>query len=84
MKKEILLVLLENRVETAVKFQAILTEMGCAVKTRLGLHEGSLTDCKNYGFIFLELMGSETENRKLIEKLKTIPNLKLEHVVMSI
>jgi hypothetical protein len=84
MRKDILLVFLSNRVETAVKFQQILTENGCIVKTRLGLHEGTEKECKNYGLVFLELMGSIEDNEKLANQLKTVPNLKVEHVVMEL
>jgi len=84
MRKDILLVFLSNRVETAVKFQQILTENGCIIKTRLGLHEGTEQECKNYGLIFIELMGTVDENKKLAIQLKTIANLKVEHVVMEL
>ncbi len=30
---------LDNRTQTAIEFQQILTNYGCSIKTRLGLHE---------------------------------------------
>ena len=42
MEKTVLLVLLSERKETAITFQKILTDWGCMVKARLGLHDGVL------------------------------------------
>lgn len=57
---------LENRTECAVEFQKIITEFGCEIKTRLGLHPPDDFICLNYGIILLEVAG---EAKKLREKL---------------
>jgi len=42
---------LDNRVDNAVKFQEVLTENGCKIKARLGLHEVSEDACSRDGII---------------------------------
>lgn len=57
---------LENRIETALEFQRILTEYGCSIRTRIGLHPSSDDVCLNRGIVLLEL---QEENDKLITEL---------------
>ena len=47
-------VLLDNRLEEAVKFQEILTECGCDIRTRIGLHNIGEYKCVNSGIILLD------------------------------
>jgi hypothetical protein len=68
MERNIILILIDSRKDSAVKVQKILTEWGCMVKTRLGLHEGVLSNCSDHGLIFLEMAGEK-------EKLENIKNL---------
>ncbi len=35
---------------------SLLTEYGCYIRTRLGLHEAASDDCSNKGLILLELI----------------------------
>ncbi len=51
-------ILLENRVEEAVKFQEVLTECGCSIKTRIGLHNIGEYKCINSGIILLEVVSN--------------------------
>lgn len=48
---------LENREETSVKFQKILTKFGCEIKTRIGLHPSVGCVCLNRGIVLLEVSG---------------------------
>lgn len=78
MKKSVLLVLIENRTENAVKVQQILTDLGCIIKTRLGVHDSDPKECTNYGLLFLELTGTEKENAELKDKLAKIEKVKVK------
>ena len=51
-------VLIDNRIEEAVKFQEILTEFGCDIKTRVGLHNINEYNCVNNGIILLEVVNN--------------------------
>ena len=84
MKKSIMVVLVGNRMESAVEVQKVLTETGCFIKTRLGLHDGTPEQCTNTGLIILELMGDEQSKKTLFEKLKSIPNVRVERLELSV
>jgi metal-responsive CopG/Arc/MetJ family transcriptional regulator len=71
--------ILNNRVKNAVKLQDVLTESGCIIKTRLGLHEAG-DDCSNEGLIILQLAGSEEEIQALEKKLNSVDGVKAKNV----
>lgn len=48
---------LENRIECSVKFQKIITEFGCEISTRIGLHPSHGGMCLNRGIVLLEVNG---------------------------
>ena len=58
---------LEIRIESAIEFQRIITEFGCEIRTRIGIHPSDENNsCTNCGIILLEING---DGKKLIEKL---------------
>lgn len=65
--KTIIGVRLENRTEDAFEFQHILTEFGCGIKTRIGLHDTFEDKCVNSGIVLLEIVDNSAEI--LFEKL---------------
>ena len=68
---------LDNRTQTAVEFQKVLTHYGCSIKTRLGLHEVANNQCAPNGLILLEIINDE-DAMKMKEELLEIPNLELQ------
>ena len=78
------LLLIGNRTGTAVKVQEILTNMGCFIKTRLGLHEGSPQECSNSGMLILEILGNDEDKQDLVSKLETLSDVKVKLVEMSL
>lgn len=46
----------QNRLDDAQKLQEILTRYGCAIKTRIGLHDMGEIACVNYGIVLLEVV----------------------------
>ena len=69
---------LENRIETAVEFQKIITDFGCEIRTRIGLHPSMIDVCLNRGIILLEVNG-EAELLKLeLSKHWTIQTMEFE------
>lgn len=75
----IMTLILNNRVKNAVKLQDVLTESGCIIKTRLGLHEAG-DACSNEGLIILQLAGSEEEIQALEKKLNSVDGVKAKNV----
>ncbi|CCY62041.1 putative uncharacterized protein [Clostridium sp. CAG:967] len=69
---------LENRIETAVEFQKIITDFGCEIRTRIGLHPSMSDVCLNRGIVLLEVNG-EAELLKLeLSKHWTIQTMEFE------
>jgi hypothetical protein len=46
---------INDRKEEAIKLQEILTEYGCKIKTRIGLHDMGEYKCLNYGIVIIEV-----------------------------
>ncbi|MDR7867423.1 MAG: hypothetical protein RIN56_11440 [Sporomusaceae bacterium] len=74
----IVAILQENRVETAPKVQDILTEFGCFIRVRLGLHDAAIDQCTNTGLILLQLCGENIPVKDMEKKLNAIPNVKVK------
>ncbi len=72
-------VLTNKRVENVNEMQRVLTESGCIIKTRLGIHDASEDFCSNEGLIILNLVGSEEEIAALEQKLNEIPGIKAKN-----
>ena len=73
-----------NRVENILDVQKILTEHGCNIKTRLGLHEVTESHCSNVGLLILETYGDEADIRQMESKLKKIKGLTVKKMVFQI
>jgi len=84
MKKFVLLILVDKRDEAAISVQKTLTAWGCLIKTRLGIHDGVLSNCSQNGLIMCELVGSEENRAELTRKLNLIKGVKAEHVTLSL
>lgn len=62
---------IDRRNEKAPGVQKVLTEFGCIIKMRLGLHEAGNV-CSNQGLIILELAPDTEEIAKLLDTLNAI------------
>jgi len=82
--KRVMLVLLDQRKKNAVQVQKILSEWGCLIRTRLGIHEGVLENCSEEGLIILELVGDKEMHEKLAERLNALPNVVAKLVEISL
>lgn len=69
---------IHNRGETAVHVQRLLTEYGCSIKTRLGLHEVSGDYCAAAGLLLLEMVGDESRSRELAAKLDELDGVEVQ------
>ena len=49
MKKMFMIILISRRRDSAPKVQQLLTEWGCYIKIRLGIHDGVLNQCADGG-----------------------------------
>ena len=84
MERDVLLVLVSMRKEAATTVQKILTEWGCLIKTRLGLHEGVLEDCSESGLLFIELAGEKDQHTELARKLNLVKGVQAKLVTLNV
>lgn len=82
--RDVIAVLVDNRGETAVKVQQILTAWGCLIKTRLGLHDGVLDQCTTTGLIILEVVGDLDQIEEFCRKLNLIKNVQAKRIRLSL
>jgi hypothetical protein len=67
-----------HRNDEAVQVQKLLSEYGCFIKTRLGLHNAAddRTFCSDAGLIIIEFItDAEQEAREMIEKLEKLGSI---------
>ena len=69
---------LENRLETAIRFQEIVTEFGCGIRTRIGLHPSMSDVCLNRGIVLLEVHGETDELKKELMRYWEIQTMEFE------
>lgn len=50
---------ISNRLQSAIAVQEVLTQFGCIIKTRIGLHEEINGQCSPKGLILLEIINDE-------------------------
>jgi hypothetical protein len=72
-----------NRVEKILDVQKILTEYGCNIKTRLGLHEVTESHCSTVGLLILETYGDEADILQMESKLRKIKGLTVKKMVFE-
>jgi|GEM_PF-114709 len=61
-----------NRIKLATDIQEVLTEYGCNIRTRIGLH--NVDKDPSNGLLLLEMYGVENIFKEIITKLKAIDN----------
>lgn len=63
--------IINHRRKNAVEVQHVLTQYGCNIKMRLGLHEADNV-CSEEGLVILQLAGNEAENNDLLNALNEL------------
>lgn len=82
-KREIVAVLMDERKDSAVNVQKILTGWGCMIKTRLGIHDGVMDHCTQTGLIILEMMGETEKLDEFCRKLNLIAGCEAKRVSLG-
>lgn len=72
-----------NRLENILDVQKILTEFGCNIKTRLGLHEVTESHCSTVGLLILETYGDEADVLRMESKLREVKGLTVQKMVFQ-
>ncbi len=84
MTKDFLLIVVNKRKKEAVTVQKILTEWGCFIKTRLGLHEDCLDNCSEVGTIILEVVGDKQKHEEMQRKLNLLSGVTAKLVPLEV
>jgi hypothetical protein len=74
----IVLIKIDQRSKEAGLVQKVLTEFGCNIKVRLGLHEVSTEKCAQDGMLILHVEGKPKELKSLLDKLNKIDFVKAQ------
>ena len=69
---------IQNRGENALRVQQILTDYGCFIQTRLGLHEVEGGVCSKGGVLILEMCGDAAKYGVMREKLSEIDGIEVK------
>lgn len=72
-----------ERVKHAGEVQKVLTEFGCQIRTRLGLHEADAGVCSSNGLILLELVDNDAQVASLKERLDAIEGVEVQSMVFD-
>lgn len=78
-KDTILIIKTCKRHENVDSIQRVLTEFGCIIQTRLGLHEAG-NACSDEGLIILQLVSDAEEIEKFEKALGSIKNVTYKSV----
>lgn len=79
MEKTVVLgILLSKRTNSAMKFQEIITNHGCCINTRIGLHHADKNKCPMGGVILLDLVGDDEEIAALENAIKQIEGVNIQ------
>ncbi len=80
MKKTILGIHVAQRTKHTAKVQKILTDYGCSIRTRIGLHEAAEGACSPNGLILLEVVSRVTD---LTAALAQVPGVTVKKMVFA-
>lgn len=72
-----------NRVQHAVHVQEVLTEFGCLIKTRLGLHEADSDVCSPNGLLILELLDKDSEVARFVNAMSAVEGVEVKQMVFD-
>jgi len=69
-----------NRATQAGRIQELLTEYGCNIKTRIGLHHVTANACSPRGLILLEMYGDVATCRGLATRLSALEGVEVKEM----
>ena len=72
-----------DRIKHVDPVQHLLTETGCSIKTRLGLHDADEKFCSPNGLLLLEMIGAEEKHDEMIGKLNQIEGVEAQKMVFD-
>jgi len=68
-----------NRIDSATDFQAVVSNYGCSIKTRIGLHDVANGVCSPSGIILIEFIG--TDANEFEQELIALKDIEIQKMV---
>jgi len=72
-----------DRVHHVAQVQSILTEYGCSIRTRLGLHEAGSDYCSPNGLLLLEMIGETKASEAMMAKLHKVEGVEVQKMIFT-
>jgi len=72
-----------DRIHHVDTVQQLLSEYGCSIRTRLGLHEAEKNFCSANGLLLLEMTDDMKNANALAEKLNAIEGVEVKKMVFA-
>jgi desulfoferrodoxin-like iron-binding protein len=82
-KHIILGVHITDRVKHVPTVQSVLTQFGCNIKTRLGLHHANESFCSPNGLMILEFVGEDSQCVAMTEQLAALEGVHVKRMVFG-
>jgi hypothetical protein len=80
MEYNVIAVRVSDREGVAQDMQKVLTEHGCLIKVRLGLHDIPANACSPAGLVLMEVEGDPTEIKILVKELNALVSVSAKHI----
>jgi desulfoferrodoxin-like iron-binding protein len=72
-----------NRVKHVPTVQGVLTQFGCNIKTRLGLHHVNESFCSPNGLMIIEFIGDDEQCTAMISQLAALEGVQVKRMVFG-
>lgn len=72
-----------DRIHHVDSVQHLLTEYGCSIRTRLGLHEADKGFCSPNGLLLLEMTDDPVKVDELMAKLNAVEGVEVKKMVFD-
>ena len=82
MEYKMVLVKVDQRTDSADVVQKILTDFGCSIKVRLGLHDVPCNSCSPSGLIFLQVSGDDDPIKEMVSELNNIDSVVAKYITI--
>lgn len=82
-KHIILGVHITDRIRHVDAVQHLLTEFGCSIRTRLGLHEADKGFCSPNGLLLLEMTDDDAKAAELMSRLNAIEGVEAKKMTFE-
>ena len=82
-KHVILGVHITDRVKHVPTVQSVLTQFGCNIKTRLGLHHVNESFCSPNGLMIIEFVGEDSQCAEMAAQLSALEGVHVKRMVFG-